>query len=263
MRFRHLFCLLLSISLMLPSCGTVNRLLKPGPAKLTAFFEQPELAQDGRKQFGFQKVWTTPDQQVLKESVTKKKLYIAPVTLGYLRPVKKRLAGRAIEAGLNRHERGIATRLHKEFSSAFQRSPAPLYQLADRPGSDTVVLQLALTELTPTSAGGNVLTTVVKFIATPLIAPLASLGGFFTKGNIAIEGKMLVPMPGKGRSQRPFFQFADNERDKLTLFSIRDYQSYGHAVHTIHDWAVHFEQMTRAQKGEKVKDSSAVTLKPY
>ncbi|MGV3664112.1 MAG: DUF3313 family protein [Prosthecobacter sp.] len=268
MRFLHPFILLAAISLVLPACGTANRLLKARPAKLTPFFEQPELARDGRRQFGFQKVWTTPDRQVEKAGLTKKKLHIAPVTLAYLRPVSKGLARRDIAiGGLKRHERGVAARLHKEFTRAFQQSPAPYYQLTDRPGKDTVVLQLALTELSPTSAKGNALTTAVKFVLTPLLAPLTSLGGFFTKGNIAIEGKMLAPMPGKasGKSPpyRPFFQFADKEADKLTLFSFRDYQSYAHAADTMEDWAVHFEEMTRARKGEKVRDSTSVTLMPY
>lgn len=256
MRFLSLFLLLL-----LCSCGTTNRFLKVGSAKLTPFFEQPEIARDGRKQVGFQKIWTTPDRQVLEQSLTKKKLFIAPVILDHLRPAGKALARQQIAAGgIKRHEHEVASRLHQEFVDAFKRSPAPIFQLVDKPGNDTVVLQLALTELTPTSAQGNVITTVLKVVVTPL----AFVGNFFTKGNIAIEGKLLVPMPrGSHPPYRPFFQFADKEGDKFTFFNIRDYQPYGHAVHTIRDWAVHFEQVTRARGGETVKDSSAVTLRLY
>lgn len=246
------------MSLALPACGTANRFLKAKPARLTPFFEQPELAQDGRRQFGFQKVWTTPDPEVLQQGLAKKKLYIAPVTLAYLRPVDKGLGGRQVASGgMKRQEREIAMRIHEEFARAFQRSPASIYQLASGPGKDALVLQIALTELTPTSAQGNIITTVLKLVVTPI----ATLGGFFTKGNIAIEGKVLVATPGKKRAHQPFFQFADNEADKFTIFSLRDYQSYGHATHTIQHWAKQFEKMTRARRGEKVGDSSAVSLK--
>lgn len=243
-------------------------MLKPGPAKLTPFFEQPELAHDGREQFGFQKVWTTPDRRLLEDSLSKQKLYIAPVTVGHLRPVIKPLAWWGIAWGLKRHERGIATRLHKGFPRAFECSPAPYYHLTDGPGRDTVILQLALTELSPTSAGGSIFTTAVKFLVTPIVAPLANLGGFFTKGNIAIEGKMLVPMDAfkaGGGTARPatYFQFADNEADKPTFLNARDFQPYGHAVHTMRERAVHFEEMTRTPRGTKVGDSSAVTLRLY
>ncbi len=68
---------------------------------------------------------------------------------------------------------------------------------------------------------------------------------------------MLVSKTG-----RPYFQFADNEQDKLTFINTRDYQPYGHAVNTIRDWAVQFETMTRTPRGIKVGDSSSMTLRP-
>ncbi|HEY1048985.1 MAG TPA: DUF3313 family protein [Prosthecobacter sp.] len=262
--FAFLLPLTLCLSLAMSACSSTNRLLKARPVALTSFFEHPQLAQDARKQLGFQKIWTTPDRAVLAASLTKRKLYIAPVTLAYLRPVDKAFATREIEWGLQRQEREIAIRLHQEFTAAFQRSPTPLYQPVRQPGPDTVILQLALTELNPTSPKGNAVMTMMKIA----VSPVAALGRYFTTGNIAIEGKMMVAMPASqagGKTNRPatYFQFADNEADKLTLVSARDYQPYGHAVHTIREWAVHFEEMTRTPRGGKVRDSSAVTLRVY
>lgn len=137
--------------------------------------------------------------------------------------------------------------------NAFRRSPQPYYQLAGRPGNDTLTLQLALVELQPTSPKGNAAMTVLKFAVTPV----AALGRIFTKGTIAIEGKVVLSETG-----RAFFQFADNEQDKLTFLSTRDYQPYGHAVNTMRDWAVQFETMTRTPKGMRVGDSSVITLRP-
>ena len=93
--------------------------------------------------------------------------------------------------------------------------------------------------------------TLAKFIN-----PVAGLGRFFTKGNMAIEGKVL--MPG---SRRVFFQFADNESDKLTFLNARDFTPYGHAMQSMRDWAEQFEQMTRNTAGLRIKDSSAINLK--
>ncbi len=250
-----LFLLLICLGVVLTSCGSTNRMLKAGPVTPTRFFEQPKLAQDARKQLGFQKIWTTPDRQVLADSLGKRKLYIAPVTLAYLRPVDKMFASKEIAwGGVQRQEAAIAHRLQVEFLTAFRRSPRPVYQLVPEPGPDTVTLQLALTELNPTSPKGNAVMTMLKVAVTPV----AALGGWFMKGNIAIEGKMLVSKTG-----RTFFQFADNEADKLTFLNARDYQPYGHAVHTLRDWAVRFEEMTRTPRGTRLKDSSAVTLRPY
>jgi hypothetical protein len=64
-----------------------------------------------------------------------------------------------------------------------------------------------------------------------------------------------------GDGGKVFFQFADNEADKLTFFNARDFLPYGHAEHSMRDWAEQFEQMTRRETGLVLKDSSAITLK--
>jgi len=253
MRFPHLFSALL-LSMALPACSSKNRMLKAKPVALSSFFEQPWLAQDAREQLGFQKVWTTPDRKVLADGIKKRKLYIAPVTLAYLRPVNKALAQQEItHGGVQRRENEIAMRLGEEFIAAFRCSPGPLYRIVEKPGKDSLTLKMALIELNPTSPKGNAAMTVLKFAVTSF----AAIAGWFTRGNMAIEGKIV-----DSKSHRTFFQFADNESDKLTFLSVRDYQPYGHAVNSMRDWAVHFEHMTRAPRGMKVGDASAITLHP-
>jgi len=251
MRFLHsIFALLL----VLPACSSANRMLKARPVALSPFFEQPWLAQDAGKQLGFQKIWTTPDPGVLAAGMRKRKLFIAPVTLAYMRPVNRAFSsGEVAWGGVLRRQDEVAARLREEFVAAFRNSPTPLYQLVDRPGKDTLTLQLAIIELNPTSPKGNAMVTVLKFVVTPVVG----LAAYFTKGNMAIEGR--VADSGSGRA---YFQFADNESDKLTFINMRDYQPYGHAVNTIHYWAVQFEQMTRTPRGWKVKDASSITLRP-
>ncbi|OYW77553.1 MAG: hypothetical protein B7Z37_03765 [Verrucomicrobia bacterium 12-59-8] len=252
MRFSHsILALLLAV---LPACSSTNRMLKAKPVGLSPFFEQPWLAQDAGKQLGFQKVWTTPDPGVLAAGMRKRKLYIAPVTLAYLRPVNRAFSSSEVAwGGVQRQQAEVATRLREEFVAAFRRSPSPLYKLVNRPGKDTLTLQLAVIELNPTSPKGNVMVTVLKFVVTPVVG----LAAYFTKGNMAIEGKVADSL-----SRRAFFQFADNESDKLTFINMRDYQPYGHAVNTMQHWARQFEQMTRTPRGWKVKDSNSITLRP-
>ncbi len=251
MRFPHLIFALL---LVLPACSSTNRMLKAQPVGLSPFFEQPWLAQDAREQLGFQKIWTTPDPQLLAQGKTKRKLFIAPVTLHYLRPLNRAFSsGEVAWGGVQRREVDVAVRLREEFVAAFRHSPTPLYRLVNQPGKDTLTLQLAITELNPTSPKGNAMVTVLKFVVTPVIG----LAAYFTKGNMAIEGKVVDSVSG-----RAFFQFADNESDKLTFINLRDYQPYGHAMNTIRYWAMQFEQMTRSPRGWKVKDSGSITLRP-
>ena len=99
----------------------------------------------------------------------------------------------------------------------------------------------------------------VKFVAADGVARNFGQGGLTLTGaplDMAIEGKVVTHS-----GNRVFFQFADNEADKLTFFNARDFLPYGHAEHSMRDWAAQFEQMTRREAGLVLKDSSAVTLK--
>lgn len=250
---RFLPAILALLLVLLPACSSTNRMLKARPVALSPFFEQPSLAQDASEQLGFQKAWTTPDPRVLTSGRAKRKLYIAPVTLEYLRRVNRAFAsGEVAWGGVRRQEMDVAMRLRDEFVAAFRRSPAPYYRLVSQPGKDTLTLRLAVIELNPTSPKGNAVVTVLKFVVTPVVG----LAAYFTKGNMAIEGKVVDSSSG-----RAYFQFADNESDKLTFINVRDYQPYGHAVNTMHYWARQFELMTRSPRGWKVKDSGSVTLR--
>jgi Protein of unknown function (DUF3313) len=238
-----------------PACGSTNRLLKAKPTKLSSFFEQPENGADARKQLPFQKIWMTTDKEVEAVAVKKTKLFVAPVSLEHLRPVKKALIRQEIEWGsIDRREAEMAHQLRNEFAKAYLRSPSPRYSIVQQPGPDTLTLELAIIELNPTSPKGNAVKTAMKFV----VGPLASVGGVFTKGNMAIEGKVRDSASGK-----LFFQFADNEADKMTFYSLRDFKPYGHAVPAMRKWAEQFELMTRTPPGETIKDTNFMTLMLY
>lgn len=240
---------------LLTSCGTTNRLLKAKPAKLSAFFEQPEKAMDTRKQLPFHKLWMTTDKELEAVVIKKTKLYVAPVTLQYLRPIQKPLVKKEVQWGsIERRENEMALRLRNEFAKAFLRSPQSRYSIEQKPGPDTVTLELAIVELNPTSPKGNAVKTALKFV----VGPVAGLGGYFTKGNMAIEGKVR-----DSKSGGLFLQFADNEADKMTFYSLRDFKPYGHATQAMLKWSEQFELMTRTQPGQKIKDTSFITLMPY
>lgn len=250
--FRHPIVHLLPLMLLMVSCAATNHLLKAPPSNLSTFFEHADEAVNTKGKLPFQKVWVTEDPLTLAAGRSATKLYIAPVSLQYLRPIKKAMARQEARMGTERREEQVAVRLREEFERAFLESPGPAYQLSAIPGKNTLNLQLVITDLNPTSPRGNLLLTAAKLAVTPL----AGFARVFTSGNMAIEGKITVP-----ESQNLFFEFADNEADKLTFFNSRDFLPYGHAEHSMRDWADQFEQMTRKQKGLRLKDSSAVTLK--
>ncbi len=241
----------------LSSCRSTNQLLKAGPAKPSPFLEHQQELITLRDRLPFHKIWWPKDERVLARATAQHKLYIAPVRLDYLRPVKKALPRKEVENGsILRREHEMAFFIRNEFGRAFLRSPSswPRFRLASKPGPDTVTLELALVELNPTSPKGNAVKTGLKFV----VGPIAGLGSFFTQGNIAIEGKLR-----NNRTGELLFEFADNQSDKMTFYSARDFKPYGHANHAIVDWANQFEEFTRTRSNVRVKSSLCFTLSPY
>lgn len=239
----------------LVSCESTNLLLKAKAIPYSPFIERPGEMRQERGRMPVHAIWRTEDDGVLARVLPKKEIYIAPVRMEYLRPLKKPLVRYEISQGIfERDEAGIAFLLRNEFARAFLRSPAPRYHVAQRPNAQSVTLELALIELNPTSPTGNAVKTAAKIF----VGPLAALGGYFTKGNIAIEAKIRNSKTGE-----LVFQFADNEADRMTFYSARDFRPYTHASHAINEWADQFELFTRTAPYAKVKETGFFTLAPY
>lgn len=239
---------------MLASCRSTNKLLKAKAAAPSTFLEQPSQMIVNRDRLPFHKIWWPRDAHVIATAAARSQIYIQPVSLAYLRPVKKPLPRKEIEWGsIQRRENDMAFYLRNEVGRAFLRSPSPRYRLASAPGKDSLTLELAIVELNPTSPKGNAVKTGLKFV----VGPVAGLGGYFTKGNIAIEGKLR-----DSRTGALLFQFADNEADKMTFYSLRDFRPYGHATVAIQEWAQQFELFTRTRASYRIPDSRFFTLDP-
>ena len=253
------FCLshfaLLGLVFMLCSCQTGNRLLHAKKVPLSPFIEHPHVMMPARKRVPFHLIWRNFDREAQWRVVKKTEIYIAPVTLKYLRPVKQAVVRNEIRAGsVKRDEQGVARAVRAAFANAFITSAQPRYKWVKNPSANSLTLEIAIIELNPTSPTGNAVKTAAKFV----VGPLAGLGGIFTKGNVAIEGKIR-----NSATKELIFQFADNEADKMTLYTLRDFQPYGHAAIAVKEWAAQVEEFTRTVPDHQVEESKFFTLKPW
>lgn len=231
----------------------MQRLVKAKTAPISPFLEKRAEMRPLRDRLPMHYVWRNLDMETQKRVMEKRRIYIAPVSLAYLQPVTKDWARLEMEVGMTeRDEEVMARELRRRFAVAFLGSPR--YRFAKEPGPDTVTLELAITQLSPTSIGGNVVKTASKFF----IGPLSAVFGIFANGNIAIEGKVSL-----SDTKVPVLQFADNEKDKVTLYTARDFQPYGHALIAMDEWARQFEEFTRTFSNHMVEESSFITLKPW
>ena len=57
-------------------------------------------------------------------------------------------------------------------------------------------------------------------------------------------------------------EYKDQETDKTTIFSIKDFQKYSHIRNILDEWAMQIIELLTTPPSHKVRDSNAVTLNP-
>jgi len=253
-RFSRLLRCLALVSLAavpLSSCSG----LKASAVPQSAFLEHGHELKPDSKHSPFLVDWTSPDAPATFKQ--RRTLYIAPVSLAYLRPMKRDMA----KSEVTEEQRQVAAKdlaryANTKFAYAFEHSPAPRYKLVSRPAKDSLTLELAFVELNPNPVKGGFLRTAINAAAIPGVDSvlLKSL-----KGNIAIEGKVRDLA-----TKKTLYEFADNQENKSALIiSVNDFNTYGQAHQAIDEWAPETEELLRTAPDKKVNGSSAFVILPW
>lgn len=227
-------------------------LLKASPAPLSDFVEHPDALAPNPGRAPFNRVWRNPSAQAWQRVRNFDRIAVLPVNVDYLRrragafgpkngPVEQ---GRPIPA--------FAGYMQTRFEKAFARGG--VYQVVRSGGPRTLTLELALVELNPSNAAGN----VIKTGADVFVPGAGLVGSAFTRGSVAIEGKLR-----NGETGEVLYEFADREQDKTSLISFRDYSPYAHSRAAVNDWAREIEQISRTPRNQKIRGASRVTLNPF
>ena len=223
-------------------------MLKPAPAEVSSFIAAAPPLKADRKVSPFALSGGSPVCE-------QKGIYIAPVTVEFLRPASKGLA-KGEEEVRKKEALELAEYARAQFIEAFRKSPRARYVVQDKPDRDCVKVELAMVELNRNTFTGTLVRFAVNTVAVPgtdaVLAPLARP----LKGNIAVEGKVT-----NLRDSKVIYQFADNEESKSAVIApITDLHAYGQARDAIRDWAKEFEEVTRTAPGQRVKGSSVMSF---
>lgn len=244
--------LFLAITAVLCSCSStrskshLSTSLKANAAPLSDFVEHKKQMKPQRERAPFALVWVNPSLPAKRPGYDS--IHIAPVDTSHLRKARTNISN---VTGIEKKDRPVAQmagKLRQAFIDAFKTSPAPKLKVSPTIAPRGVTLHLALVELNATDTAGNAIKSAIPYGS--VLSPLMN-------GNIAIEGKVRDNATGE-----LLFEFADNERDQMTVVSLRDFTPYRHAEAAIKDWAKQFEELTRTPPGHKVKDSPFFTLNP-
>lgn len=222
------------VTLLLMGC-------KAGPAERSEFMGSTKGMVRDTTIEAVHEVWVRPEVKWEKF----KKIYVAPVNIQYVREwtgwEKMSLAE------FDREDfRKLADFTRKTFIEALQNNKkenAP--KVVDRPDAETIILELAMTEVVPTKAWLNTVAYAGIWMAVD-------------KGSIGMEGRIR-----DGETSEIIVKFIDRERGKESLLNIKDLTWYSHVKAVIEEWAQQFVQAVNAEEGEIIKDSTSVELKAW
>ena len=205
----------LALALLTGATTAQAGLFKASPAPVSSFIENPQQLSSNRQRAPFHKYWRNPSAQAWAKVNGFNQIAVAPVDVRHLRARSDLFSRRG---GKDRRPVGeMANYMRTRFEQQITKGGA--YKVARKKGPKTLVLELALVELNPSNVGVN----AVKTGAQVFVPGAGFLGGQFTRGKFAVEGKLR-----NGETGELLMQFADREQDKTSLLSFRDFSPYAH-----------------------------------
>lgn len=237
------------VSTALTSCTMLDTKEAPD----SGFNPQTTATKNTRAAF-LQEVWVSPAYQGTAINQKFKSVYFTPVNTQYMAKQTWWQAQTPLRQNdLAQDTQKLATRLRSEFITAVANHPAHKMKVAQTPGPDTLVIDLALVELVPSKAFWNAASTAAGF-AVPGAGYLSMAG----RGSIAIEGRAR-----NGTDGSIIATFKDRRTDKVAPVNLGKYTWYHGAEQNISEWAAEFAGFLNSTPDETIKRTSRVTLKPW
>jgi hypothetical protein len=240
-------------------------LFKARPADDSGFLPYPELLKPNPERAPFNAVYV-PDPKRLEElRMRYRSISILPInTLPAENRIKAQQLPSRVEESRIADLRELSAYFHTRLENAFSEydgdglsaEGVPIivrkFTVVEEPTDETLVFELAITEISPNLPEVSAVATVAGFFV-----PGTGLIRLFGSGSVAIEGILR-----DGRTGDLLAEFRDREADKSAPISVRDYQMYAHIRRTFDDWADQLAELTGTMPSHQVKDSLPFTLNP-
>jgi hypothetical protein len=186
----------------------------------------------------FQKFWAKPGFRFANYQ----RIMVSPIDTQHQLPTNP-----VLTAGTNYKHRyaELTTYAQESFRRAFREDPRHLYQVVDKRGPRTLLLEVAIVELVPARPVVNAIT----FMFTYLV---------FQRGSVAIEGRFRDATSGE-----VLVTFADKEMAKFYPLNVRDFTYLGHPKSIVDAWADQLVAVAGRSGNETVKDQGRIGLRPW
>lgn len=253
--YPELLCLML-VGLMLAGCATMDSMetavsdrLRAQPSRGAGFVPVQEMG--SRDDLPFDKAW-------VKQGVDWNRfrtIYITRVHTGYL--IEANWWQQTLRADQMRQDvANMAAFMRAQFIEAFRNDPRQRFRVVETPGRDSLILEMALTELVPS----HVFLNAIK-IAGPYGSGLAAAvleRGTEAQSTVAFEARVK-----DGKTGETLAMFADREYAKARPIDLKGFTWYGNAQDIVREWARQFVEIANKRPGQIIQPASSFSLKPW
>ncbi len=199
-------------------------------------------------------VWVAPEYRGKAPHEICSKVYFAPVATGNLNRQGWWTAQSSIKQNqLEADARKLARHLQQSLNQAARNNPGRRLAVVGAPGPDTLIVEMAITELVPAKAYWNAAATTAGFVI-----PGAGLLGAAGSGSVAIEGRMR-----DGNTGKVITTFRDRMTDKMAFVNVDSYTWYGGSEKNLDETAANIARVLNAAPGTVITQSSPITLIAY
>lgn len=243
---------LIAVFLFTGQAGYVQAkfLEKAAPAESTDFIAEEMM--DKPDDLPFQKFWKRTGASLENYS----KIFIAPINTDYLveNGWWKDLGMKDVESDIVK----IADKAQDTIIQAFKNDPERRFTVVSGPQADTLVLEMAITELVPNKAGFQAALTAASMGTGELAVSAASAvgGSLGSKSSIAFEMRIR-----DGETNEVIGMIADREEEQVSIVNVKNYTWYGDVNAIIKTWANQFVQVANRTPGEVIADTPVFTFK--
>ncbi|UCE86655.1 MAG: DUF3313 domain-containing protein [Deltaproteobacteria bacterium] len=214
------------------------------PAPDSGFLPEPERMTEQRDRFPFDRVWVSPDY--VRDRYTR--LWIKPVNTDHLMNMDWYDQSTAQHVKIREGANLLARYMHNAFRTAIYYDPNKRYTLVEQVDPRTLILEMAIVEVTPNDATLGALGLVLP--------PLRRAG---EKGSVAMEGRIR-----DGETQEILGMFADREEARQRVLDPKAVTWWGHSEAIIDVWAKELVKLINTPPDFTVQEESpSFSLQPW
>jgi hypothetical protein len=244
---------LVAVTLALGGCEWAHRVMEPAAAPNVGWDPQESYLKYEKK-IPLDAVWWDTKTDFSKY----KKVYVAPVNTDHVLKMdfwqKLSMGAKELGPDLAKNAKYFQDAVH----DAFKNDPKHHFTVVDKPDEQTLIVELAIVEMTPNKPWLNAIA-VASFAAGPLLGFSAGTAATLNEhGSVAFEGRTR-----DGKTNQINSMAKDHENGKIRVVDFESFTWYGQAPGIFRDWAGLFVKIADAPAGSTVEPDSFFALKPW